>query len=107
MVLGKKQDQVRLMLAGDKHHYVRYARGADGERGADHLRRRRGVPLGTSLDKDGLVLPPGTLNADIVDPPAPSSLRLAGRLPHPARSHAGSRCGSSTGCRGATRGSSC
>ena len=27
VVLGKKQDQVRLMLAGDQHHYVRYTEG--------------------------------------------------------------------------------
>jgi hypothetical protein len=68
VVLGKAPEQVRLMLAGDKHHYARYAE-IGGDRslitcggGGAYLSATHDAP-------DPLVLPPAALHADKVDPP--------------------------------------
>jgi hypothetical protein len=66
-VLGKQPQQVRLMLAGDSHHYARYVE-VSGDRtlvtcggGGAYLSATH--PPGTDL-----VLPPASLHADRVDP---------------------------------------
>ena len=87
-VLGKSQDQVRLMLAGDKHHYVRYIERL-GEQDTERDGERALITCGgggaylsaTSLDREGLVLPPPTLDADLVDPPP--SARFSWRAAYP------------------------
>ena len=111
-VLGKKQDQVRLMLAGDKHHYVRYIERL-GEQDTERDGERALITCGgggaylsaTSLRQGRARPAASTLNADMSThrPPSRFSWRAAYPTPRGVR---GSRCASSTGCRGATRGSS-
>jgi hypothetical protein len=84
-VLGKRQDQVRLMLAGDKHHYVRYSE-IGGERALITCGGGGAYLSPTSLDPEGLELPPSTLNADVVDRPAPSTFRWESAFPTPQQS---------------------
>jgi hypothetical protein len=85
VVLGKQQDQVRLMLAGDNHHYVRYAE-VDGERALITCGGGGAYLSATNLDKDGLSLPPSALNAGIVDPPPPSRFTWQAAYPTPQES---------------------
>jgi hypothetical protein len=85
VVLGKDQDQVRLMLAGDQHHYARYAE-VDGERALITCGGGGAYLSATRLDKDGLTLPPATLNADVVDKPPPSRFAWRAAYPTPAES---------------------
>ena len=84
-VLGKRQDQVRLMLAGDKHHYVRYSE-IGGERALITCGGGGAYLSPTSLDPDGLELPPSTLDADVVDRPPPSRFRWESAFPTPQQS---------------------
>jgi len=93
VVLGKKQDQVRLMLAGDQHHYVRYVeqlreqdKDRDGERALITCGGGGAYLSATRLDKDGLVLPPSNLTADIVDAPPPSRFSWRAAYPTPEES---------------------
>ena len=85
VVLGKDQDQVRLMLAGDQHHYARYAE-VDGERALITCGGGGAYLSATRLDKDGLTLPPATLNADVVDKPPASTFAWRAAYPTPAES---------------------
>ena len=96
VVLGKKQDQVRLMLAGDQHHYVRYVeqlreqdKDRDGERALITCGGGGAYLSATRLDKDGLVLPPSNLTADIVDAPPPARASAGGPPTPPPRSRGG------------------
>ena len=83
---GTKQAEVRLTLTGDNHHYARYGRG--GRRACAVITAGGGGAYlsATSLDKDGLSLPPSTLNADIVDPPPPSRFTWRAAYPTPQES---------------------
>jgi hypothetical protein len=85
VVLGKDQSQVRLMLAGDQHHYARYAE-VDGERALITCGGGGAYLSATRLDKDGLTLPPATLNADVVDKPPASTFAWRAAYPSPAES---------------------
>jgi hypothetical protein len=85
VVLGTSQDQVRLMLAGDQHHYARYAE-VGGERALITCGGGGAYLSATSLDRDGLTLPPATLNADVVDRPSASRFAWQAAYPTPKES---------------------
>jgi hypothetical protein len=92
VVLGKKQDQVRLMLAGDSHHYVHYREVKDDpdEKGVRALITCGGGGAYLSAtrlaEKEPLELPPSSLTADIVDAPQPSRFARETAYPTPEES---------------------
>ena len=85
VVLGKHPDQVRLMLAGDAHHYARYTE-IDGERSLVTCGGGGAYLSATSRDDDPLVLPPETLQADRVDPPPGAKFAWRAAYPTPEAS---------------------
>jgi hypothetical protein len=85
VVLGKSPDQVRLMLAGDAHHYARYTE-IDGERSLVTCGGGGAYLSATSRDDDPLVLPPETLQADRVDPPPGAKFAWRAAYPTPEAS---------------------
>ena len=81
VVLGKKPEQVRLMLAGDSHHYARYTE-IGGDRSLITCGGGGAYLSATHRKADPLTLPPASLHADKVDqPPATSFDRLAAYPP--------------------------
>lgn len=85
VVLSKSSDQVRLMLAGDAHHYARYTE-VDGERSLVTCGGGGAYLSATSRDDDPLVLPPETLQADRVDPPPGAKFAWRAAYPTPEAS---------------------
>ncbi len=85
VVLGKQPQQVRLMLAGDSHHYARYA-----ERGGDRTLVTCGgggaYLSATHPPGQDLTLPPASLHADRVDPAPATTFRPVTTYPSPAES---------------------
>lgn len=65
-ILGKPPEQVRLMIAGDKHHYARYVE-SDGSRTLMTC-GGGGAYLSATEKGEPLVLPPASLHSDDVDP---------------------------------------
>jgi hypothetical protein len=67
VVLGKRPEQVRLMLAGDSHHYARYAE-VGGDRSLVTCGGGGAYLSATHHHDQPLTLPPAALHADMVDP---------------------------------------
>ena len=85
VVLGKDPDQVRLMLAGDAHHYARYTE-IDGERALITCGGGGAYLSATERDDEPLELPPATLHADRVDATPGARFRWQAAYPDPDES---------------------
>ncbi len=84
-VLGKKPEQVRLMLAGDSHHYARYAE-ADGDRSLVTCGGGGAYLSATHPPGEPLTVPPASLHSDRVDPPPAVTFVPRATYPDPAES---------------------
>lgn len=84
-VLGKQPQQVRLMLAGDSHHYARYAEAA-GDRTLVTCGGGGAYLSATHPPGEDLTLPPASLHADRVDPAPATTFRPVTTYPSAAES---------------------
>jgi hypothetical protein len=82
VVLGKPAAQVRLMLAGDAHHYARYTE-VGGDRSLITCGGGGAYLSATHTDNDPLELPPASLHADKVDPPPGTKFDRLAAYPRP------------------------